>query len=127
MLLIKVYLTHTDPNVDQVARKTELTLPVFPISAEPRFPVFVCPIMASSGTNYLFDVSNENAGFSPHPVFVCPLRTPQTAHPTPPRNWRALYSRSSPRPFRRDTSVCWDIVTTFMTPIGSQTTTFWTR
>ncbi len=110
-----------------VAQKTELMLPVFPISAALRLPVFVCPIMASSRTNYLFGVSNQSAAFSPHPVFVCLLRTPQTAHPTPPRNWRALCSRSSPRPFRRDTSACWDIAMTSTTPTGSQTTTSWTR
>lgn len=62
--------------------------------------------------------------FSLHPVFVCHLRIPQTAHPTPPRNWRPLCSRLSPRPSRRDTSAHWDFATI---PIGSQTTTTWTR
>lgn len=47
-MLIKVSLAHRDPNVHQVARKTELALPVFPIRAAPRLPVFVCPIIASS-------------------------------------------------------------------------------
>lgn len=43
----------------------------FSIRAAPLLPVFVCPIIASSRTMYLFAVSNQNATFSPHPVFVC--------------------------------------------------------
>lgn len=65
MLLLKVKLGHSDPNVDQVAWKTGLTLPVFPIRAAPMLPVFVCPIMASSCTNYLFGASNQKSHLQP--------------------------------------------------------------
>lgn len=66
----------------------------------------------------LFENSNQKGSGLILCLFV-PLRTPQTARPTPPRDWTALYSHSSPRPFRRDTSVCRDIAMTRMTPIHS--------
>lgn len=128
MLLINIkYIYIYIKPWSSVAQKTELTLPVFQIWAVLRLPVFVCPITASSCVNYVFGVSSQSPDFSPHPVFVCPLRTPQTAHPTPPRNLRAHCSRSSPRLFRRDTGACWLIAKIPTTPTGSQTTTSWTR
>lgn len=97
------------------------------------FLFFVCPVVASFHNGCLFGVSSEVS--SPHPVCVCPphphphppTRTPQTAHPTPPRSWTAPCSRWSPPLFRRDTSACWATASTFTSPTGSQTTTCWTR
>lgn len=87
----------------------------------------VCPAVASFHNDCLFGVSGELPALILCPPTPLSPRTPRTAHPTPPRNWRAPCSRWSPPLFRRDTSACWVTAMTFTTLTGSQTTTCWTR
>lgn len=86
------------------------------------FVFCVCPAVASFHSDCLVCPAFILCVFVPPPS-----RTPQTAHPTPPRNWRARCSRWTPPLFHRDTSAYWATATTFMTLTGSRTTTCWTR
>lgn len=123
-----------NPNIDPATLKTARTHPVFPISQAPGVSCFCLSDHGERSRQLLVwrSQSKKKKKKVPPQLTSCvcppsPLRTPQTAPPTPLRSWTSPCSRSSPRPFRRDTSACQDIITTCTTPSRSPTTTIWIR